>query len=315
MAINKKTVLLVIVLSASASLLGCLSADTAKALPVTGEAPPAIPGPGVTVYAAGDIADCKKFTPENTGAAKTARLTADGLAREPGAAVLSLGDHTYPDGLIDEFLSCYGPTWGQFRDRTYPAPGNHEYYSPAARGYYQYFGDAAGPQQRGYYSFKLGEWHVVSLNSNLSGDDYRMQLAWLKNDLKENQARCTLAYWHHPLFSSGGHGNNPRVKALWQILEAAGADVVLASHDHGYERFARQNSAGDLDMERGMRSFVVGTGGAKLTRFIFVKANSNARTNSTHGVLRMALKPLGYEWEFMPVAGGKFTDRGAALCH
>ncbi len=274
-----------------------------------------IPGDGMTIYAAGDIADCRRVRAVASGAAKTARVVAAGLARDPTAAVLTLGDHTYPDGLLEEFMTCYEPTWGRFTDRTFPAPGNHEYYSPAAAGYYRYFGRSAGPANRGYYSFRLGHWHVVSLNSNLHGAEYQQQLEWLKSDLAQHPAHCTLAYWHHPIFSSGGHGNNPHLRQLWQILEAAGADVILASLDHDYERFARQDSNGNLDHQRGIRSFVIGTGGAKLTSFLYRKANSEIRDNSTHGVLRMVLKPSGYEWEFMPVTGGEFTDRGATLCH
>jgi hypothetical protein len=301
------------ILLPAAVLFGCLSFAPSPAS--MANQPALVPGTGVTIYAAGDIADCYKYLPAASGAGKTARLIAAGLERDAGAAVLSLGDHTYPDGLLKEFTECYDPTWGRFKERTYPAPGNHEYYTPEAIGYYRYFERAAGPDRRGYYSFNLGTWHIVSLNSNLRDADHRRQVEWLKDDLARHPSRCTLAYWHHPLFSSGGHGNNPHVRDLWQALEAAGADVVLVSHDHDYERFARQDSSGRLDEQRGMRSFVVGTGGARLTRFLFRKANSEVTDNSTHGVLRMTLKETGYEWAFLPVAGGGFSDRGATLCH
>ena len=155
------------------------------------------------------------------------------------AVVLTLGDNAYPIGLPIEFSNCYQPTWGQFKKNTYPSPGNHDYYTPAAIGYYAYFGNAAGPARRGYYSVELGSWHIVSLNSNLQPEDHQAQLAWLKKDLAQHKAPCTLAYWHHPLTSSGGHGNNDRMLDVWEVLQEAKADAVLASHDHNYERFRR----------------------------------------------------------------------------
>ena len=214
-----------------------------------------------------------------------------------------------------EFISCYEPTWGRFKDRTYPAPGNHEYNTPAAIGYFGYFGAAAGPDGRGYYSTDLGAWHIVSLNSNLKDDAQRAQLAWLKQDLGQHRSRCTLAFWHHPMISSGGHGNNETMQDLWRALASAGADVVLAGHDHNYERFAPLDRDGKRNDERGIRQFIVGTGGAKLTPLGLRKPNSEASDNSTYGVLKMVLKESGYEWEFLPLPGSSFTDRGAAFCH
>lgn len=273
-----------------------------------------LPGQGVTIYAAGDIADCRRGRPEQTGAADTAAIIAAGLANDANAAVLALGDNTYPIGLLNEFTDCYGPTWGRFKQRTHPTPGNHEYYSPQAAGYYRYFGEAAGQSQRGYYSTRIGEWHVVSLNSNLKATDHAEQLAWLKDNLAQNRHRCTLAFWHHPRFSSGGHGSNPKMDDVWKTLAQSGADVVLAAHDHDYERFAPLDGDGNPDDKAGMRSFVVGTGGAHLTPMRFPHAHSEASTNSTNGVLRMVLKTTGYEWEFLPVKEGGFQDRGAGLC-
>lgn len=270
---------------------------------------------GVTVYAAGDIADCAKTPPERSGAARTAALIADRLATDPQAAVLTLGDHTYPVGLIEEFTHCYEPTWGQFKARTYPTPGNHEYYSPQAAGYYTYFGKAAGPGRNGYYSFQLGGWHIVSLNSYLKPEQHRAQLAWLQADLAQNPARCTLAFWHHPRYSSGGHGSNPHMDEAWKQLAAAGVELLLSAHDHNYERFAPQDGNGEHDYRRGIRQFVVGTGGAKLTPVRFRKFNSEIVDNSALGVLKLVLKDSGYEWEFLPGDGSGFTDSGAALCH
>lgn len=298
----------------SIGLYGCLPSQGSAINAPQGAADATLPGKGVTIYAAGDIADCWKFKPEDSGAAKTANLIAAALARDKDAAVLALGDATYPVGLLEEFTTCYAPTWGRFKHRTFPSPGNHEYYTPAAVGYYEYFGNIAGPLRRGYYSVDLGKWHVVSLNSNLTPMDHQQQLAWLKTDLAQHPARCTLAYWHHPLYSSGGHGNNEQMADVWRALQTANADVVLVSHDHDYERFAPQDADARRDDTRGIREFVVGTGGAKLTPFFARKPNSEISDNSTHGVLRMVLKDTGYEWEFLPVAGGSFTDRGAALC-
>lgn len=274
-----------------------------------------MPGKGVTVYAAGDIADCRNRAISDTGAAKTAALVSEGLAADKEAVVLTLGDNTYPVGLLKEFTDCYEPTWGKFKNRTYPSPGNHEYYTPHAVGYYQYFGKAAGPDRRGYYSFRLGKWFVVSLNSYLKPEEHQAQLAWLRKELEQNRTHCTLAYWHHPKFSSGGHGSDPRMDDAWKMLYDAGAELVLASHDHDYERFAPLNPEGERDPERGIRQFVVGTGGAKLTPFRFRKLSSEASDNLSHGVLKLVLKDVGYEWEFLPTSREGFTDRGMALCH
>jgi hypothetical protein len=270
---------------------------------------------GIAVYAAGDIADCAKNPPEKTGAAKTAALITERLATDPQAIVLTLGDNTYPIGLIEEFQHCYEPTWGRFKARTYPSPGNHEYYSPQAAGYYTYFGAAAGPSRHGYYSFNVGNWHIVSLNSYLKPEQHRAQLAWLQADLAQNRTRCTLAFWHHPRYSSGGHGNNPHMDDAWKLLVAAGAEVLLSSHDHNYERFAPQDGNGEQSQVSGVRQFVVGTGGAKLTPLRFRRFYSEVSDNSTHGVLKLVLKDTGYEWEFLPVDANGFTDSGATLCH
>lgn len=297
------------VLALSGGLLICLSPQAMQA------APAAAANKSITIYAAGDIADCKKKQPADSAAAKTAALIAAGLAADKNAAVLTLGDNTYPVGRPLEFTNCYEPTWGQFKARTYPSPGNHDYYTPAAIGYYGYFGDLAGPAQRGYYSFDLGKWHLIALNSNLKKDEYQVQLDWLKADLKQHNTRCTLAYWHHPLYSSGGHGNSIHMEPVWKALDAANADVVLVSHDHNYERFAPQDGSGQRDDARGMLQIVVGTGGARLTSLHTRKANSEVGDNSTHGVLKMVLKETSYEWEFLSVAVGSFTDRGTAQCH
>jgi hypothetical protein len=271
----------------------------------------------VTVYAAGDIARCTYPDPKWSGAAATAALVSAGLAADPRAAVLVLGDATYPRGAPAEFTGCYGPTWGRFKDRSWPAPGNHEYASAGAANYFRYFGAAAG---RGYYSLRLGSWRVISLDSNLAGAAQAAQLAWLRAELARHPARCTLAYWHHPLYSSGMHGNITRMKKAWQLLYDAGAELVLSGHDHDYERFAPQDADGNRDDARGMRQFVVGTGGAFPTPFLWPRANSEARDSNHDGVLKLVLGFDGYSWEFLPArayygAAGVAPDRGTGRCH
>jgi hypothetical protein len=272
--------------------------------------------PAHTVYSAGDIARCPGQNPAFSGAAATAEVVAAGLAADPTALVLTLGDHTYPYGRAQEFTACYGPTWGRFRERTWPAPGNHEYATDRAAPYRTYFGQRA---ERGYYSFELGAWHLVSLDSNLSGKAMEIQLAWLREDLASHPARCALAYWHHPLYSSGGHGNVAVMHDAWELLYQAGAELVLSGHDHDYERFAPQDANGHLDQARGIRQFVVGTGGAFATPFLLPVVHSEFRENNRYGVLRLRLLDGGYEWQFMPVAGsaeqGPAPDRGSGQCH
>lgn len=278
-------------------------------------APPA--GAGTVVYAAGDIARCVHPDARWSGAAGTAALVADRLAHEADALVLVLGDNVYPRGALADYQACYGPTWGRFRERTLPAPGNREYATPGAAGYFAYFGAAAG---RGYYSRRAGSWLLVSLDSNLQGAAQAAQLAWLKQELERQDAPCTLAWWHHPLYSSGGHGSDPRMREAWRLLHAAGAELVLSGHDHDYERFAPQDADGRLDEARGLRQFVVGTGGAFATWFGWPKANSAWRDANRSGVLRLALGEAGYAWEFLEASydgfpNGQAPDRGQGQCH
>lgn len=269
----------------------------------------------VTVYAAGDIADCRKSPAAESMAARTADLIMNGLATDSKALVITLGDNTYPVGRTEEFNECYEPTWGQFKSRTLPSPGNHDYGMPLALGYYNYFDDLAGPERRGYYRKTAGHWQLISLNSNLDGAQMQEQLTWLKEELKESKAACTLAFWHHPFVSSGGHGNNAVMKEAWRMLAEVKADIVLASHDHNYERLAPINANGEQDDKNGIRSFVVGTGGTKLTPLFFAKPSTEVRDNLTHGVLKLTLGSNSYDWEFLPVAGQTFTDKGHGVCH
>jgi hypothetical protein len=261
-------------------------------------------GGEVVLVGAGDIADC-----DSQGDEATAALL-DGI---PGT-VFTAGDNAYNSGTPEQFASCYDPSWGRHKARTRPAPGNHDYRSEGA-GYFAYFGVNAGSPDRGYYSYDLGDWHVVSLNSNTSMKRRSAQVRWLRADLAASTKRCTLAYWHHPRFSSGYHGSQKRTKPLWDVLYEYGAEIVIGGHDHNFERFAPQNPDGMADSVRGIREFVVGTGGADLRDFPTTEANSEVRDNSTYGVLRLTLGANRYAWEFVPVSGKSFTDSGTGTCH
>ena len=278
---------------------------------VTGSSAPAASDDPVLV-GAGDIASCDDLA----GAEATAAL----IEKIPGT-VFAVGDLAYPDGSDEQFAECYGRTWGRFKGRTRPAPGNHEYHKNGALGYARYFGEAAGDPSKGYYSYDLGTWHIVVLNSEclkVGGcEPTTPQGRWLKQDLAQHSAPCTLAYFHEPLFSSGTkHGNSPAMKPLWDVLYQAGADVVINGHDHNYERFAPQDPEGHLNPKRGIREFVVGSGGKNSHRKMGVpQPNSEARNDDTFGVLKLTLHSNGYDWKFVPEAGKTFTDAGSDLCH
>jgi acid phosphatase type 7 len=253
---------------------------------------------------AGDIADCNRTQDE-----ATARLL-DNIA----GTVFTAGDNTYPNGTTAELNTCYHPAWGRHKWRTRPSPGNHDYKTLGADPYYTYFGANAGPAARGYYSYDLGPWHIISLNSNVAAGAGSAQEQWLRADLAATSAACVLAYWHHALFSSGSrHGNDPRTQALFQALYDYGADVVITAHDHHYERFASQNPNGQAD-PTGIRVFVVGTGGAALRPIGSIQLNSEMRNVATYGVLKLTLEPTSYDWEFIPIVGQSFRDSGSAAC-
>jgi hypothetical protein len=264
----------------------------------------------VILIGAGDIADCTNLA----GAEATAKL----LEANPGT-VMALGDLAYPDGTPENF-KCYDRTWGRVKDRTRPAAGNHEFHSSGAAYYFQYFGAAAGDPKTGYYSYDLGSWHIVVLNSECAEVDGceagSPQEKWLRTDLAAHPSGCTLAYFHKPRFSSGlTHGNDPEVGAFWQALYDANAEVILNGHDHDYERFAPQDPNGNADQKRGIREFVVGTGGKNHREFGIRRANSEVRDNTAFGVLKLTLKTTGYDWKFIPEAGKTFTDSGSGSCH
>ena len=263
----------------------------------------------VTLVGAGDIASCAYNRDE-----ATAKLL-DNIA----GTVFTTGDNAYPSGTSTQYQNCYDPTWGRHKTRTRPSPGNHNYATAGAAGYYQYFGAAAGPSGKGYYSYNRGDWHIVVLNSmceNIGGCSATSpQAQFLRNDLAANPRRCTLAYWHHPLFSSGQHGNNPNMRPAFQILYDNNADLVINGHDHDYERFAPQTPSGTLDRSQGIREIVVGTGGAGLRPFATIRPNSQVRNANTWGVLKLTLTADNYSWQFVPVAGKTFTDSGTTSCH
>jgi len=261
---------------------------------------------------AGDVASCDDLS----GAYATAKL----IEKIPGTVFVA-GDLAYPNGSDEDFAKCYDPTWGRFKDRTRPAPGNHEYNSDGASGYNRYFGTAAGDPAKGYYSYDLGNWHILALNSQCEQvggcDAASPQGKWLKEDLAQHPVGCTLAYFHKPLFSSGGaHGNDPLMKPLWDALYHAGADVVINGHDHNFERFAPQDPDGRADLDHGIREFVVGSGGKNSHRPVGpAKPNSEVRNGDTFGVLKLTLHAQSYDWEFVPEDGKTFKDSGSGTCH
>jgi len=299
---------------------------------------------------AGDIARCypgsdpTQFSAPD--ASNPAMQTAQLLAEIPSATVMVVGDNAYEFGSPFDYSGCYQPTWGQFRDRTRPAPGNHEYLTPGAAGYFGYFGERSAPPL-GYYSYDLGAWHVIVINSTpqvyacwppeltemppdfpplpvpvspgpaagraCAGDV--AQQAWLAADLAAHRAaRCTIAYFHHPRFSSGMHGNHYQMQKMWDLMYANGVDVVASGHDHLYERFAPQDPEGNADPALGIRQFTVGTGGAEFYSVSTRQPNSEVLINDKHGILVLALGNAGYAWAFETV-NHAIADEGAGRCH
>jgi hypothetical protein len=298
-----KTVLIVGAMT-SAMVLACMAA-------VLTAVPGASQARTVTLVGAGDIAGCD-FKPDR----KTARL----LGKIQGT-VFTLGDNVYPDGTSKQFRDCYDPTWGKYKKRTRPTPGDQDYAtSSGAKPYFDYFGWRAGKPGRGYYSYDRGTWHIVALNSNckeVGGCEWRSaQGRWLRRDLANHRARCTLAYFHHPLYASGTTHDSPKVKPFWHILYNHHADVILSGHVHRYERFARITPSGKRSSARGIRLFIVGTGG-KLggSQHGPDEPRVQAKKIGTPGVLKLDLGSGFYRWKFVPVAGRNYTDSGRARCH
>ncbi len=247
--------------------------------------------------------------------------TSDVIVSIDPASVFTAGDNAYSDGTLSEFNTKYDPTWGRFKSITRPSPGNHDYHTAGASGYFDYFngvGQSTGPagdRSTGYYSYDIGDWHLIALNSNLAVSAGSTQEQWLRADLAANTKPCTLAYWHHPRFSRGSHGSNSRMQPLWQALYDFKADVVVNGHDHNYQRFAPQTPSGIADLANGIREFVAGTGGAGLYNFTTTVANFEAGNTTDWGVLKLTLSSTGYSWNFVPIAGASFTDSGSGTCH
>jgi hypothetical protein len=271
-------------------------------------------GKTFVLVGAGDIASCK----EPDGARATAKLI-EGI---PGT-VFAAGDLAYERGSAAEFQNCYGSTWGEFKERTKPTLGNHEYAEATASAYFKYWGKQAGDTGKGYYSYDLGSWHIVALNTNCGAKDLggcgkgSPQEAWLQKDLAEHPDSCVIAYGHHALFSSGvfrSHAVHPELKELWKDLYAAHAALVLAGHEHSYERFAPQDPDGHADPVNGIREIVVGTGGRSHDPLGFALPNSELRNTDTYGVIKLTLTPGHYAWQFIPEAGKTFADSGSCDC-
>lgn len=276
--------------------------------------------PDPVIVAAGDIACGADSDPALPcqHAAVAALVTSIGPA-----SVLLLGDNQYENGTLADYNTYYNASWGSFMNITRPVPGNHEYNTAGASGYYDYFNGSgvqsgrAGDRSKGYYSFSVGAWHLIALNSNCESvacGAGSAQEQWLRADLAASASACVLAYWHHPLFSSGLHGNLPETQALWTALQDYGAELVLTGHDHDYERFAPQNAFGTADDAAGIREFVVGTGGKGLREFGATSANSALRSNAAFGLLKLTLHAASYEWQFVPVPGSTLADAGTGTC-
>lgn len=262
-------------------------------------APPVLVG-------AGDIASCGSAGDEATAAL---------LDSIPGI-VFTAGDNVYPQGSAADFANCYAPSLGRHRRRTLPAPGNHDYKTRGASAYYAHFGANAGEPGAGYYRYTLGEWNVFVLNSQIDIGPRSHQLGWLRDELAATRRLCQVAIVHYPRFSSGPHGGNKKVRAAWNALYDGSADVVIAGHDHIYERFAPQGPNGEPLPSRGIREFVVGTGGRDHYAIQGTPArNSEVRNDDTFGVLELTLHPTSYDWRFVPSSPGRFSDAGSNECH
>ncbi len=274
----------------------------------------------VTLVGAGDIASCGALTLLGIdGHQNTAAVIQQYPSTTP---VFTSGDNAYPDGTELNFSLCYDISWGAFKSRTYPTAGNHDYNTKDAEPYFNYFGSRAGQKGKGYYSYDLGDWHIVALNSNCGDlgqafcDAASAQVAWLKQDLAANKKKCTLAVWHHPVFTSDQAADSASMRPMYQVLYDAGVDLAVVGHSHHYERFPKLDPMGKPDPAKGIRQLVVGTGGAKLRKPDHpTHPQSKLLDYSTHGIIELKLHSAGYSWKFVPVAGSSFTDSGTEACH
>ena len=254
----------------------------------------------VILVGAGDISSCSNNNDE-----ATAKLL-DNIS----GTVFTAGDNAYSDGTYTQFTNCYGPTWGRHKSRTKPVPGNHEYNTSGAAGYFKYFNNIAS-----YYAYNLGDWRIYALNAEIDVSSTSAEVKWLKNDLAANPKLCVLAYWHQPRWSSGSpYGSNSKYQTLWQTLYNAHAELVINGHEHNYERFKEMNASGSASSP-GLREIIVGTGGDSHYGFGTSLSTSQVRNSSTYGVLKLTLNSSSYSWKFVPVAGSSFTDSGTTNCH
>lgn len=287
---NKRFISLLMILVLIATTLQIFYSPTLKASAAS-----------VVLVGAGDIASCSL----NYYDEATAKLL-DTIS----GTVFTTGDNAYTHGTYTEYMNCYHPTWGRHKSRTKPVPGNHEYNTSGAAGYFKYFSNA-----RSYYAYNRGDWRIYALNSEIDVSSSSAQVNWLKNDLASNRKKCVLAYWHKPRWSSGlSYGSDASMQILWKTLYDAGAEVVISGHEHHYERFKQMNASGS-GVSRGLRQFVVGTGGAVLYGFGTIRSTSEVRNSTTHGVLKLTLNSDSYSWQFIPVAGKTFRDSGSTRCH
>jgi hypothetical protein len=308
-------------------VLGALGLSTVGEVSLTGTVRPvarAAAASDPVIAAAGDIAcsptDASFNNAQGSGNRCRMMATSDLLVNKGLTAVLALGDDQYHGGSYSDYLASYDPTWGRVKSITRSAAGNHDYGSAGAGGYFKYFGLAAGPAGKGWYSFDIGSWHLIALNSNCSDvqgcGTGSPQEQWLRADLAADASPCTLAYYHAGRYSSGFDGDNTDMAPLVGDLHAAGVDVALSGHSHDYERFAPQDDAGHLDDAGGVRQFIVGTGGAFFTGWHGIRdPNSQVSQNTSYGVLDLTLHPGSYDWRFAPIAGSTFTDTGSTACH
>lgn len=275
--------------------------------------------PEGVLIGAGDIALCGSQL-------QWAEATGDLVEKYPDAIVFTMGDNVYPGGTREEFRDCYDPTWGSFRDRTRPALGNHEYQNKEGSApYFEYFGERAGSAEQSYYDYTVGGWHVIVLDTNCEpkyqkkgapacGEDSE-QYGWLREKLEQSTAECTLVYGHHPVFSSGKHGDTEHMRPMFRLLYDYGVEAYVAGHDHNYERFEPLDPNGARDVEHGVRQFIAGAGGRELRKMKNAQLYSAARNNITYGVLKLTLYTDHYDWEFVAVDPSKYSDSGSTVCH
>jgi acid phosphatase type 7 len=327
----RRRLLLIVAIVMLAATGGCdalFPRGTTPAFPGPASLPPLPELSPPVLIGAGDIAGCgildedldrprdllrvfKKLTGEIY---YDEHLTAELLDSIPGV-VFTTGDNAYPRGRPEDFEDCYHPSWGKHRNRTRPSAGNHDFGTPGASGYFEYFGALAGDPAKGYYSYRLGGWHILVLNTVLDLGVGSAQLEWVRSELATNGSQCTLAYGHDPRFSSGEHGGEEELQPLWELLHESGVEALISGHDHNYERFAPLSGDGRPDPVHGVRQFVVGTGGAYLRPIAELQPHSEVVDHTSHGLLKLTLHPDRYDWEFVPVRGDPFTDRGSRACH